>query len=133
MVYGNRQGRGNGYRNSGCGSGRSGGRGGRNGYNGNNKPKNSNEQKDEMKFCPVQEGKKHVTYSTVVDHIYGIIKKNYKHGNDFVKYLRTGDEDQCGNVPTRKIASQVTPKGDKKENLRPKWNKTVMISNIPMI
>ena len=49
-----------------------------------------------------------------MDHIYGTIKKNYKHGNDFVKYLRTGDEDQCGNAPTRKIASQVTLKGDKK-------------------
>ena len=105
MTYGNKPGRGGGYRGSGRGSGRTNGRG--NGRSNRNNNRDNKEQKDELKFCPFQEGRKQVTYDTVVEHIYGLIRKNYKYGNDCVMYLRTGDMGQCGEKPKRDIAKYV--------------------------
>ena len=52
-------------------------------------------KKNKLKFCPFQEGCKQVTYDTVVDDIYGLIKKNYKIDSDCVMFLHTGSMNQC--------------------------------------
>ena len=118
MGFGNRSGRGGGYRGSGRGSGRTNGRGGR-GNSSTNRSKNNNEQqKDEILFCPFQEGKKQVTYDTVKEKILGIIKKNYKYGNDLVKYINTEDINQVGEKPKRELAELTDEDGNDREAVR---------------
>ena len=113
MPYGNKPGPGGGYCGSGRGSGRtnghsSGSRSGR-GSSGNNK-----EQQGEMKFCPFQEGRKQVTYHSMKEHIYGIIKKNYKYGIDSVMFLHTGNRDQCETKPVQVITDLNNASGNDK-------------------
>src|SRR5210317_1510042 len=120
--------------NSGCGSGgRGGGRSGRSGGHGFNRNKNKNNdnnkskknaKNEEIKFVPYSSGKQpKVTYNTVVEAIHSHIKWNYKFGGGIIRYLESGDKNQCGDKLKRQIAEHYKvnyAKRDKKVNAEKK-------------